>query len=425
MGSVKGSTLVGTWLLLISFLFSGAAQGQTLKLDPTRIFEGMLPTPRPQAVPVQSGPEVVYQGFMYVEPNQMRFEVLMDVASAQKVVELEVTDSLDEAQRAALKSALEAKAAGWCLARATQTLPSRFAGVLFMAAEPGVEPGTTEDAKKEAVVGLSWSFPIPAGATGIDLQWKGYFEDQKELPIQIFYGAETESVIATPEIPVLEWRPDEKLRAAPPLLAVPSLDLPPPSRLPLASIVCFVGGFVIFLGCKIRGHRLPGGGMAFFSAWLVGAVLTWPFLVIKIPGSLDKALPTEPRQAERIVSPLLRNIYRSYDYWADSEKEVLAILPRSLTKDALKPVHQAVMTDLLYNEEVTSPRLRLSELNLTVDQVRKNPSDRGFIADCLCQAKVEGFYWGEPVTKELQHKVEVHVSAREGEWKIAKIEKTP
>lgn len=425
MGSVKGSSFIAASLFLISVLFSGAAQGQTLQLDPSRIFEGLLPTPRPQAVPVQSGPKMAYQGFMYVEPNQMRFEVLIDPASAQKAVGLEVTDSLDDVQRAALKAALDAKAPSWCQANGKQHLIGRFAGAVFIPHMPGEGDATPllGESPEDILVGLSWSFAMPPDSTGLDLLWEGYFQGQKELPIQIFYGGKTESVVATEEVSVLEWRPEGRLPIAMPLLPVPSLDLPPPWRLPLASILCFSSGLFVFLWCTLRHYQLPGGSLAFFSAWLVGALLTWPLLVVKIPGNLKKALPTEVGQAERIVIPLLRNVYRTYDHGTDAE--ILTFLTRSLAGKAILPVHGEINSDLLYNQEPASPRLRLSELNVKVHQMRQNPQGTGFIVTCSYQGKADGLYWGEAVDKEFSHKAEVDVSAGEGVWKITKIEKTP
>jgi len=212
-----GLFLACGWPLLLS--------AQTLQLDPTRILSQPLP-----AAP-EPAPEVIAQGYLYLEPNQMRFEALFDATTVLKWAGLPAGISLDGAAQKVVTEALAAKAAEWCLVGTTTPAPGTFLGASMIKGKPGAtlpfEEGATLSTR-EAMVGLIWEFPLPPVPESIVIQWTGYLLDQKSLPIRVFYGAKSEVIEAEAGIKLLKWRSKGKLVMPVPLAAVPQIASLPP-----------------------------------------------------------------------------------------------------------------------------------------------------------------------------------------------------
>lgn len=403
-----GLFLACGWPLLLS--------AQTLQLDPTRILSQPLP-----AAP-EPAPEVIAQGYLYLEPNQMRFEALFDATTVLKWAGLPAGISLDGAAQKVVTEALAAKAAEWCLVGTTTPAPGTFLGASMIKGKPGAtlpfEEGATLSTR-EAMVGLIWEFPLPPVPESIVIQWTGYLLDQKSLPIRVFYGAKSEVIEAEAGIKLLKWRSKGKLVMPVPLAAVPQIASLPPWRLPLASAAWFLGGLIFLFFLKKQNQGLPGGTLTFLGAWLIGALLTWPLFVLKIPRDSGVADIREAADAETILTPLLRNVYRAFDH--RTESEIYDTLARSVDGELLRRLYLETLQALTI-EGREGTRVTISEFSAEVLAVKENPEGRGFTAECQWTALGTVGHWGHAHTRVNRYTADVTVSPVNAEWKIVKLE---
>ena len=408
------------WVLLALFLLAvtPGLQAQSLQLDASKI----LSQPIPAAVSPPMAAEAIFQGYLYLEPNQMRFEVLYDATTVLSWAKLPVTPNLDAAQQKTLAAALAAKAEGWCRLGTTQVSQGTFLGASIIKGKPGATLPFDEGSSlstREAMVGLIWEFPLPPLPEEILIQWAGFIQGQKALPIRLFYGAKSELIEAATGVPLIKWSVKGKLPMPGPLAAVPRIASLPPWQLPLASIIWASAGLIFFLWVKMGGHRLPGGAVAFLGAWLLGAVLTWPFLVIQIPRGPAAPPVKTTAEAEAILSPLLRNVYRAFDY--RSESDIYDTLARSVDGELLRQLYLETLQALtLEGREGT--RVTITEFSAEVMEVKDNPAGAGFVTDCQWTALGTVGHWGHAHTRVNRYTAEVTVSPVKAEWKIVKLE---
>lgn len=405
-------------LLLPLLVLAPLLSAQTLQFDPAKI----LSQPLPQTVKPDPPAEVISQGYLYLEPNQMRFEVLFDATTVLAWAGQSKSISLSAEEQKRLADALAAKAEDWCLIGVQQPQKGNFLGASIIKGKPGatlpLEEGDSV-ATREAMVGVIWEFPLPPQPQEILIQWTGYLQGQKRLPIRVFYGVKSEVIEADAGLKTLKWRVKGRLPLPAPLAAVPKIDAQPPWRVPMASVIWLAGGLVVFLLFSRQGHRLPGGTVSFLGAWFMGALLTWPLFVVQIPRGGSAPDVTEKSQAEEILAPLLRNVYRAFDY--RTESDIYDTLARSVDGELLRQLYLETLQALTL-EGRESTRVTISEFSVEIMDVKPAPSGTGFVTDCQWTALGTVGHWGHAHTRVNRYTAEVTVAPVQSEWKVVKLE---
>ncbi|WP_133796342.1 hypothetical protein [Prosthecobacter fusiformis] len=406
------------FVLLLGCLLAPLLSAQTLTFDPAKILSQPLPKSTEPVTPL----EQIYQGYVYLEPNQMRFEVLFDATTVLEWAGLPKTLSLGDGEQKALMEALAAKAGDWCRMGTVKVNEGNFLGASIIKGKPGATLPLEEGERvttREAMVGLIWEFPLPPLPEEIVIQWKGYIQDQKRLPIRVFFGVKSELIEAVSGVSQVRWRVKDRLPMPAPLAAVPKIEALPPWRIPMASVIWFSLGLVFFLLLKGSGSRLPGGLISFLGAWLMGALVTWPLFVVDVPRGSAAPEVKEKSEAEAVLAPLLRNVYRAFDY--RTESEIYDTLARSVSGELLRKLYLETLESLtLEGREGT--RVTISEFSVEIMQVTQNTEGAGFIVDCQWTALGTVGHWGHAHTRVNRYKAKVTVAPEESEWKIVNLD---
>jgi hypothetical protein len=405
--------------LLIAFLALPLfLNAQTLRIDPSKI----LSQPPPQNTAPELPVEIVSQGYLYLEPNQMRFEVLYDATTVLEWAKMPTAISLNAAEQKALADALAAKAADWCRAGVDKPAEGNFLGASIIKGKPGATLPLAEDESlltREAMVGLMWEFPLPPLPEEIVIQWAGYIQGQKRLPIRVFFGVKSEVIEADAASKQVRWRVKGRLPMPAPLAAVPRIETLPPWHVPMASLIWFSSGLIIFILVTVKGRRMPGGAISFMGAWFIGALLTWPLFVVTIPRGSSVPVVSDKTQAEAILAPLLRNVYRAFDY--RTESDIYDTLARSVDGELLRKLYLETLQALtLEGREGT--RVTISEFSVEIMAVKPAPSGQGFITDCQWTALGTVGHWGHAHTRVNRYTATVTVAPVDSEWKVVALE---
>lgn len=410
--------MVSGALLGSALLFSSSAAAQNLQFDAAKI----LSQPPPARTQPDLPAEVIAQGYLYLETNQIRFEALFDATTIQKWADLPLSSTLGAEDQKALTEAITAKAADWCHIGTTQPESGNFLGASIIKGKPGATLLLEEGASlstREAMVGLIWEFPRPPLPEEIQIQWTGYLDGQTQLPIRVFFGPRSELIEANQGTKLVKWRSQGRLPMPSPLAAVPKIETLEPWHLPMGSLIWFSIGLIFFLVLKGRGHRLAGGNITFLSAWLLGALLTWPLFVVKLQRGVVVPEVKEKPDAEAILSPLLRNVYRAFDY--RTESEIYDTLARSVDGELLRQLYLETLQALtLEGREGT--RVTITEFSAEVMAVKPNPVGAGFVTECQWTALGTVGHWGHAHTRVNRYTAEVTVAPVGAAWKVVKLD---
>ena len=394
------------------------------------------PAPAP-AVPVPSTPPPlptsgaltitgpVAQAYLYVEPYQTRFEVLFDAATVLTWLtpDAPLPESLSPEQQKQMAETMASRGADWCaLSAGDQALPVPQPVVAVIKGLPGntlpLKEGD-EVALNQALVGFMWEFATPPGPDELNVTWKGWIKGTSKLPVRVFFGPLSENGEMHSAVKNFRWRNQGRMPRPAPLVAVPPIALQQPLRLPVGGILWLVGGLLFYAYLKVKDHKLPGGSLPYVAVWLLGAVLMSQLLVVPIQTGDDAPRVTEVAEAQRIVAPLLRNVYRAFDH--HEESDVYDVLARSVDGELLRKLYlETIQALTLDGREGT--RVTIAEFSATVDKVEPNPKDAGFVADCNWMARGVVGHWGHSHPRVNIYNARVTITPVKDEWKLTGLE---
>lgn len=377
------------------------------------------------AAPVTDTPEKIAQGYLYVEPYQTRFEALIDATRLHQWVHpnQDVPTILDAADQKVLTDAASKQTLDWCqLTAGTHSLTPAFLGASVIKGKPAAtlpfEPGS-DIPIGDAMIGFIWEFPTPPAPDTLTLQWRGFIADIQTLPIRVFFGSKSEVLEVSTTLSKTTWKALGRLPMPKPLASVPTISSPAPYPIPLASILWGLGGLLFYSYIRIREHHLPGGSIPFLAVWIFGAVLSWPLLNIDISGSADIPPITDKQEAEKIITPLLRNVYRAFDHRVESE--IYDVLTLSVHGELLRKLYlETIQALTLDGREGT--RVTITEFSADILSVQPDPDSPGFITDCQWTALGTVGHWGHAHTRVNRYTAKVTLSPIASAWKITQLD---
>lgn len=366
------------------------------------------------------------QGYLYIEPYQARFECLMDLRTVLDWLAVPGTrgETLTPDTAGAVLEKAAAIAGTWCLMRVEGAqAESRLAIHQFVGGEPGrTLPVPQGEPVKVAgtMLGLMWECPLGAEPQSVQVSWQGFIESIKSLPVRVFFGRESEEVTLTEFNATCRWKNEGRLPPPKPLAEVPALPERPTFPLPLGAIAWSgMGLFIlVFLLARRAGRRRrksKTGLAAFAGAWLLGALMTAPLLILRVPlpGSAAPPSITGKAEAEAILAPLLRNVYRAFDH--RRETDIYDVLERSADGPLLKKLYLEIIAALTL-DQAEAARVHVSDFASEVLEVI--PDGDGFVARSSWTALGSVGHWGHTHTRASVCLGEVTVRPVKGAWKI-------
>jgi hypothetical protein len=365
-----------------------------------------------------SAPDATVQSFLAVEPFEVRHEVMLRVGGlaatlglgAEPVLEIErqgpVTDSLVRMVLGSTTVVVDGATVGPSLRRAD-----------FMTVDPtGALPRTNpvlEDVAT-AVVGVVVAYPTPGMPEEVRLAWDPVPETVTALPATVIDPENTMSAMLSQSASSITW--DNALIEDPiPSVAAIAVE---PARIPIPWLslpLIALAGLLLVRGLRVdrQGPSIAAARIALAAALVVGPVVQ---SALAVPGSAGR-VPSE-RQARRILSGLLPNVYRALEY--RQEEAIYDRLAVSVTGETLTEVYLEQRRALEMEERGgAQARVETVEVQQATDIER---SDGGF--SVRGQWTVGGMvtHFGHRHFRQNRYDARVGVVPVEGTWKIRSIE---
>ena len=377
-------------------------------------------------LPAQEAPKSTptAQAYLYLEPFHARVEVMLDVATVQGWLKLPSTPAapMSPAARQLISDNAAKAAAEWCLLKANDSrAQGALSGVALVKGKPGATLPydiTESPTEQELMVGFMYEFSIPGAPETIELRWSQFAAPVERLPLTVFHGVTSTHKEISATNPSTTWINGGKLPMPKPLAALPALPQPAVYAVPVITILWGFFGIGFYIWMDVRNKKFPGGFMPFLAAWLFGIAITWG-TTIKMPDpfAAPSVAVSTPAAAEAVLQPLLRNVYRAFDY--RKEEDIYDLLARSVDGELLRTLYlQIVQALTLDNAE--GARVRVTDLSVTIEQV--TPKGEGFVASGQWTALGTVGHWGHQHQRLNRYKASLIVSPVAGEWKLTGLE---
>lgn len=377
-------------------------------------------------LPAQDAPKPapIAQAYLYLEPFHARVEVLFDVATVRGWLKQPnaPTSPMPLATRQQLSDSAAKAGADWCRLKAND-VPAQGAlsGVAIVKGKPGATLPYDEAEspnEQELMVGFMYEFSIPGAPEKIELSWSQFAAPVERLPLTIFHGVTSSSKEISTSNPSTTWTNDGKLPMPKPLAALPAVAQPAIYALPVITLIWVLFGIGFYIWMDVRNKKFPGGFLPFLAAWLFGVAITWGTTVqVRDPFAAPSVAISTPAAAEAVLQPLLRNVYRAFDY--RNEEDIYDLLARSVDGELLRTLYLQIIQALTL-DNAEGARVRVTDLSVTIEQV--TPKDKGFIAHGQWTALGTVGHWGHQHQRLNRYKAKLTVNPVQSEWKITGLE---
>ena len=359
--------------------------------------------------------------FLYVEPNEVRKEIVFRPKDLQYWVDLglEGKETISAAQWDEIKQ----KVAEFLAEKNPVTIDGRVAeGTLDrvhfiyrnLRTSGVLDPPQDLDIIS-ATMGVIFVYPTEGLPQQVDMEWELFTPRISRVPSSATDEAGPLPYILSRDDNVLRWTNFLKNPTDPGKLVEV---LAPPQRrsIPLtaAAIIALVGlvALVVRYGRQtIRGQVPSKKVLAAALVLLLGVALTGPWAVMS--GRVSDA------DAELIVAALLQNTYRAFDF--KDESAIYDVLSRSSSGELLTDIYLETRRSLEL-ENQGGARVKVKEVEVLDSEAQPLDGELGFISRLTWNVSGSVGHWGHIHTRTNQYEARFVVKSIDGGWKLTGLE---
>ena len=226
----------------------------------------------------------------------------------------------------------------------------------------------------------------------------------------------------TPDDNILTWTNFLKKYVAPTVARIEVDESLTTLKIPLASVLCLLA--LLPLGLQFKKHKKNIRSMGLLIGlallFIAGSVLLYPFLKVAVAKPAVLAPQMTDEKAVIVLSSLLKNIYRSFDF--REEADVYDRLATSVSGDLLSEIYLQNRKSMVVTQ-AGGARARVKEvkiLDVDVSNLDHNPIGLLFNAKWTALGLVG--HWGHIHIRQNQYEANITVEPVDGAWKITGLE---
>ena len=353
-------------------------------------------------------------GFIYVEPFEVRKEIIIRPRDLQQWVDLGLEGR--ETIPAEMQPELRRKAAAFLRKHHPVQIDGRsiepeLARVNFLErtlrTSRVIDPPIELDVYS-AILGVIFVYPTDGLPQQVTMDWDLWSERTPRIPAASVDQAGPLPTILEPDWRLLEWKNFLKHPELP-ILHVLAL---PPSTLARWTWrlrwLLLAGALGVLVWCVLRFQRSRGPALAAAA------------LVLVIAGGLwwSRGAGLSDARAREIVSGLLHNVYRAFDF--REEGKIYDVLAKSVQGDLLAQIYLETRRGLeLANQGGARAKVKQIEL---VDLTAETAEGGAFVANATWNVAGSIGHWGHVHQRRNQYRAELRVAPDDGRWKLIDLE---
>lgn len=356
-------------------------------------------------------------GFIYVEPYEVRKEIIVRPLDLQHWIDLGLAGR--QTIPVELQPDLERKVAEFLRPRQKVLIDGRavepeLARVNFLErtlrTSRVINPPLELDVYS-AILGVIFVYPTNGLPQQVTMDWDLWSERIQRVPVAAVDQAGPLPSTLEPDWRVLEWKNFLKNPELPTL----KLLAPPPH--PLARwmlnlrwlLLAGALGFVVACAKRVRqGDRaLPAVVAASLAVVLAAGSFWW-----------SRSARLSDARAEEIVSKLLHNVYRAFDF--RGEEEIYDVLARSAEGDLLAQIYLETRRSLeLANQGGARAKVKQVEM---IDVTAEPGPEGSFVATASWNVAGSVGHWGHVHQRKNRYRAELAIAPIAGTWKLVGLE---
>ena len=366
--------------------------------------------------------------FLYVEPYEVRHEILTRVKDLTEWMDLGLRDDryieIDELEP--LKQRIGAflltknpvtvdgKALKPILDR-TNYVKVRLTGIRILEVPERLEVAP-------AIVGVIITYITDGMPQRVSVDWELFTDRIQRVPATATDPAGPLMSYVEPGDSVHTWTNFLKNYELPTVHEVDVAGSLGELRVPLVSLVCLVGflGMLGWIAARVRGRgplRLPLAIAAFLLA--TGAA-AYPFAQVTLSRPVLMAGALNDEQAAALLNTLLKNVYRAFDF--REEEDVYDKLALSVSGDLLTDIYLQNRRSMAI-QQAGGAQAKIKEVAVegaSAEQIDGDGLTYALSARCTALGSVG--HWGHVHQRKNRYEAVVNVAARDGAWKIVGLE---
>lgn len=353
-------------------------------------------------------------GFIYVEPYEVRKEIIVRPKDLQQWVDLglagrdtipvEIQDELKRQVSEFLRGKHTVKVDG-------QVIEPELARVNFL--DRSLRTSMVIDPPRElpidsAIMGVIFVYPVvEALPQRVTMEWDMFNDKIPMVPASAVDQAGPLPTFLEPDFSTLEWQNFLKNPEVPTLVPMGS----PPGIAERVAVYLrwILGALTLWFLYRLLLARRKEGVSAASAALIV-------VLVVATTGSwwLSQAAVISNEKAEVIVSGLLHNVYRAFDFRA--EEQIYDVLDQSVTGDLLGEIYLETRRGLeLANQGGARAKVKSVEL---VDILARAGENGGLIAETTWNVAGSVGHWGHIHERRNQYRATLNIQPVDNAWKL-------
>jgi len=363
-------------------------------------------------------PDAPVQSYLAVEPFEVRHEAMLRLAGLTEELGLDPAAMLAVAAQPAVAKRLERFVLDRTVVQVEgRPLPGRVRRADFMTVDPtGALPrvNPVPENVSDAVVGVIVSYPTDGMPGEVSLRWEAFPNAKSTIPATVIDPESVTSAELSAEEPALIWR---NALVEDPIPTVDAVEVEPLTLpVPLLSLPLLVLAVALPVA-GMRRKQAPGA-LAATRVILAVALAMGPLAqtAVAVPGSAGR-VPSD-RQARRILSGLLPNVYRAMEY--RDEALIYDRLAVSVVGEALTEVYLE-QRRALEIEERGGARARVEAVEIL--EARDIVSDdRGFGVRAIWTVGGMVTHFGHRHFRQNRYDASIGIVPADGTWKIRSVE---
>ena len=406
---------------VIDFRYLGAPA--TLNLDWTDPWYSKFDNPN-----LKRHHKSALMSFLYVEPYEVRHEILTRVKDLQAWMDLGLrgdeyieVDELEPLKQRIGEFLLtknpvlvDGQALKPILDRANYVKVS-ITGIQLVEKPQRLEIST-------AIVGVIIAYITEGLPQQVTVDWQLFTDQVQQVPATATDPAGPLPTYLTPDDKVHTWTNFLKNYQMPTVQQVAVSDTLGDVKIPLGSILFAVA--ILPVGWRLRAARREGKPLVTQSVvtlvLLGGALVSYPYTQVSVARPALMAGHLDDAQAQQLLQALLKNVYRAFDF--RDESDVYDKLALSIEGDLLTDIYLQNRKSFAV-QKAGGAQAKVKEVDIQHAQAERQAGDIPTYA-IRGQWTATGTvgHWGHVHTRRNQYDAIVTVKADQGDWKISGLE---
>ncbi len=357
-------------------------------------------------------------GFIYVEPYEVRKEIIVRPKDIQRYVDLGLADR--KTIPVAMQAEVRQKIIDFLRQHHPVTIdgaPAEPAAIRADFLERTLRTSRVIDPPEEldlnaAMMGVKFIFPHPDFPDSATMRWDLFDERTQMVPVSAVDPTGPLPQFLEPDYDLLEWQNFIRIPVMPQLAEISA----PPSALGRAMVW---GRWVLLLIAALSMLNFIRRALQPDNRLAIAGITAGITLTLAISGWwLGTQVRLQDSASRVLVAGLLTNVYRAFDF--REESDIYDVLERSVEGELLREVYLEMRRGLILASQ-GGASARVKDVELT--DLQTSPADEGGIqARATWQVRAAVGHWGHIHERRNEYQANLQLQPIDGAWKLVNVE---